>query len=64
LKSVISSVLLLFLVGCGQQGTVQKPTESTAEEDADFLRMIKIIDMAGPPDEIAATAGEVSHAGW
>jgi outer membrane protein OmpA-like peptidoglycan-associated protein len=39
LKSAISSVLLLFLVGCGQQGTVQKPTESTAEEDADFLRM-------------------------
>ena len=39
MKSALSRVLLLFLVGCGQQGTVPKPTESTAEEDADFLRM-------------------------
>jgi outer membrane protein OmpA-like peptidoglycan-associated protein len=39
LKSAISSVLLIFLVGCGQQGSTQKPSASTAEEDADFVRM-------------------------
>ena len=39
MKSAISIVLLVFLVGCDQQGTSQKPAASTAEEDADFVRM-------------------------
>ena len=39
LKSAISSVLLVFLVGCGQQTSTQKPAVSTAEEDAAFVRM-------------------------
>ena len=39
MKSTISIVLLVFLVGCDQQGTSQKPAASTAEEDADFVRM-------------------------
>jgi outer membrane protein OmpA-like peptidoglycan-associated protein len=31
--------MFVCLVGCGQQGTSKKPAASTAEEDADFVRM-------------------------
>ena len=39
LKSAISIVLLGLLVGCDQQERSQKPAASTAEADADFIRM-------------------------
>ena len=38
-RSSISGVLLLFVMGCDQQETGQKPAASTAEEDAEFVRM-------------------------
>ena len=39
LKVAFGSLLIASLVGCGEQGTSKKPAASTAEEDADFVRM-------------------------
>ena len=39
LKAAFGSLLFVCLVGCGQQGTSKRPAATTAEEDADFVRM-------------------------
>jgi outer membrane protein OmpA-like peptidoglycan-associated protein len=59
LKAAVIGLLFACLVGCGQQGTSKKPASSTAEEDADFVRMASAGRMLSDLQEFLASKDPV-----